>query len=465
MNNSWPSLKISWPDSSGLPLQTMATRHLGPRSPDDFAELCFADPSGQPLRQAAVHRDLQAFLTRHRFALVELPRDHGKSVQACVRALWELGRDPSLRIKIVCASDALAAERGRFLREAIAHNPWVRLAFPGLRPGRPWTETRFTVRRPADVIGPSVTALGVGAASTGSRADLLLCDDIVDVRALRSRADRERVTAFFHENLLNLLEPGGRFWGLFTPWHADDLNARLKANPAYAVFRRPVGDDLEPVWPEKWPRERLEERRRQIGAAAFARAYRLVCVPEAAAAVRGEWLRCWLEPAACSPVVLSVDPAVSCREGADRSALVVLGRTPANEIHCLEAVARRVPAPELLDLIDALDRRWRPDVILFESNAAFLGMKDLLARQARFGPKVKGVAQTKDKASRVSAFSVSVENGTFRLRGSGPHQVHPGQQALCDEMLTFPHGEHDDLLDAAATGTAYLLDRPEPRVW
>jgi hypothetical protein len=28
----------------------------------------------------------------------------------------------------------------------------------------------------------------------------------------------------------------------------------------------------------------------------------------------------------------------------------------------------------------------------------------------------------------------------------------------------FPFGEHDDLL-AAATGTAYLLDRPEPRVW
>jgi hypothetical protein len=32
-------------------------------------------------------------------------------------------------------------------------------------------------------------------------------------------------------------------------------------------------------------------------------------------------------------------------------------------------------------------------------------------------------------------------------------------------MTTFPFGEHDDLLDAAATGAAYLLDRPEPRVW
>jgi phage terminase large subunit-like protein len=40
-----------------------------------------------------------------------------------------------------------------------------------------------------------------------------------------------------------------------------------------------------------------------------------------------------------------------------------------------------------------------------------------------------------------------------------------GQQALFDEMTSFPFGEHDDLLDAAATGTAYLLDRPEPRVW
>ena len=43
------------------------------------------------------------------------------------------------------------------------------------------TATRFSIRRPAEVIGPSVTAFGVGAASTGTRADLLICDDIVDV--------------------------------------------------------------------------------------------------------------------------------------------------------------------------------------------------------------------------------------------------------------------------------------------
>ena len=163
--------------------------------------------------------------------------------------------------------------------------------------------------------------------------------------------------------------------------------------------------------------------------------------------------------------VLSVDPAVSSNPGADRTALVTLGKTATNQIHCLEAFARRVSAPELMQLIDDADRRQRPDAILFESNAAFAGLRDLLARHARFGPKIQSVVQTRDKASRVAAFSVPVENGTFRLRGAGPNHVDPGQQELWDEMTSFPLGEHDDLLDAAATGVAWMLERREPRIW
>src|SRR5262249_49805109 len=160
------------------------------------------------------------------------------------------------------------------------------------------------------------------------------------------------------------LEPGGRCWGLFTPWHRDDLNAELKKNAAFALYRRPVGDGLEPVWPEKWPAERLAERRREIGAAGLARAYRLGGGAAGGGAGRAGY---GTEPAAFEPVVLAVDPAVSCRAGADRSALVTLGLTAANEIHCVEATARRVAAPELVGLLDDADRRHRPDTILFES--------------------------------------------------------------------------------------------------
>jgi phage terminase large subunit-like protein len=124
-----------------------------------------------------------------------------------------------------------------------------------------------------------------------------------------------------------------------------------------------------------------------------------------------------------------------------------------------------VPTPELVHLINDLDRRWQPEVILFESNAAFAGVRDLLQRHARFGPKIRGVVKTCDKMSRALAPSVPVQNGAFRLQGRSASQVHAGQQELFDEMTTFPFGDHDDLLDAAATGTAHLLDRPEPRVW
>src|SRR5262245_15386012 len=289
--------------------------------PNAFIEHCCTDPDGRPLVQSLVHREIQRFLSAHSNAIVELPRDHGKTVQVCARVVWELGRNPALRIKIVCATERIAEERGRFLRRAIADNPRVREVFPRLRPGAPWAETCFSVERPAEGIGPSVTTLGVGAALTGTRADLLVCDDIVDVRSLTSAAERARVKAFFRDNLMNLLEPDGRCWCLFTPWHASDLNAELKHGGAFALFRRAVGRDMRPVWPERWSRRRLMERQMEIGAASFARAYRLVPLNEEVMTIRPQWVRFWCDEEPATRTVLAVDPAVSTKPSADASAL------------------------------------------------------------------------------------------------------------------------------------------------
>ena len=436
--------------------------------PNQFIQFCFTDHQGQPLRQSTIHRELQAFLSGHSRALIELPRDHGKSVQVCARVLWELGHNPGLRVKFVCATDSLARERSRFLREAIAGNPRVRLVFPQLRPAKPWAMEAFTIIRPAEVIGPTVAAFGIGSGSTGARADLLICDDIVDVRSLHSRRDRQRVIDDFHNNVLNLLEPDGRFWGLCTPWHAEDLNARLKLNPAFAVFRRAIDSELRSIWPEKWPQHKLRERRQEIGEAAFARGYRLLPVVEEERMIRSEWIQFWHEELALDRFekrILSVDPALSVLANADASAFVILGRVAGHaEIRCLDAVARRVAAPELVEIIDDLDRRWQVDVILFESNAAFSGIRDLLIRQTRFGAKIQGIIQTRSKLARIAGFSLPVQNGLFRLKGS-PSGVDPSQRNLYEEMSTFPFAAHDDLVDAAATGCMYLLDRPDPRVW
>jgi predicted phage terminase large subunit-like protein len=325
-----------------------------------------------------------------------------------------------------------------------------------------------------------------------------VCDDVVDVKALRSETIREKTKQVFRENLVNLLEPGGRAWLLFTPWHAADLNAELKSSSAYAHYRRAVGDDLEPVWPEKWPRERLAERRAEIGESSFARAFRLRTLAEEDCLIRAGWVQYWQgERPGVSPtwewsragegvastsalrldarqgsderednsrfVVLAIDPAVSKKRTADASALVTLAKV-GGKVCCLEAIARRVSAPELVQLIDDAERRWQPDVILFESNAAFKGIKDLIAAHARFGSKVKEIVHSSDKTARMHSFSVRVENGAFLLHGENG-VVDPGQQELLDEMLAFPVGKHDDLVDAAAFGSAYLFDMREPRAF
>ena len=88
---------------------------------------------------AEVHTDLQNHLSAHRLALVELPRDHGKTTQVCLRVLWELGRAPNLRIKIVCASEAIAVDRSRFLRRSIEQNRRLGRVFPHLRKSQPWS--------------------------------------------------------------------------------------------------------------------------------------------------------------------------------------------------------------------------------------------------------------------------------------------------------------------------------------
>ncbi len=435
--------------------------------PGEFVAFCFRDPAGRALLPGAVHRELQRFLSANPRALVELPRDHGKTVQVCGRVVWELGRTPGLRVKLACATDALAEQRGRFVRDAVADNPRVRLVFPHLVPGTPWGAEAFTVSRPAAAVGPSVQAFGVGSGATGTRADLLVCDDVVDERALHSRAARDRVADVFANTLVNLLEPSGRLWSLSTPWHAEDLTARLKRNSAYRVFRRAVGPDLEPVWPEKWSREALAARRAEVGAAAFARGYHLNPVSPDEVAVRPEWVR-FTSPgprADYERVVVSVDPAVSVKPGADPSAVVVLGRRPnATVVDCLSAQARRVAAPELVDWLAVTDAAWRPDVVLFESNAAFAGIRDLLIRHAQFGARVVGVTQSRSKDARVAALAVAVQAGAFRLAGSAG--VPDSSQAeLFAELTTFPFAPHDDLADACAAGVAHLLGQREPRMW
>jgi phage terminase large subunit-like protein len=162
--------------------------------------------------------------------------------------------------------------------------------------------------------------------------------------------------------------------------------------------------------------------------------------------------------------IMAVDPAASTSRRADRSALVVLAKY-GEEIRVLDAIARRLTGDALAKLIEAWDDLWKPQVIVFESNGPFAAFADIVRHRSPYGCKLKEFHQTRDKGSRVLAFSVPVENGTLRLKGIAESGVHSTQYELFVEITSFPQGEHDDLLDACMMGTAYLMGAKEPRIF
>ena len=70
------------------------------------------------------------------------------------------------------------------------------------------------------------------------------------------------------------------------------------------------------------------------------------------------------------------------------------------------------------------------------------------------------MTQSSDKAARVAVLSVPVETGGMRLKGL--NAVDESQRELFEEMIAFPFGEHDDLVDAAAMGTVVGVQPVSP---
>lgn len=63
--------------------------------------------------------------------------------------------------------------------------------------------------------------LGIGTSITGKHADIVITDDIVNLKDRISRAEREKTKASYME-LQNIKNRGGRFINTGTPWHKED---------------------------------------------------------------------------------------------------------------------------------------------------------------------------------------------------------------------------------------------------
>lgn len=82
-----------------------------------------------------------------------------------------------------------------------------------------------------------VLGLGINTSITGKHADIVVTDDIVNIKDRISRAERERTKTQYME-LQNIVNRSGRFINTGTPWHKEDaisIMPNVKKHDCYST--------------------------------------------------------------------------------------------------------------------------------------------------------------------------------------------------------------------------------------
>lgn len=199
-------------------------------------------------------------------------RNSGKSTIVGLFCAWLLLNDADLRILVLAADLALARKMVRNVKRVIERHPLTRR----LKPARAdqWAAEQFTVNRKAELRDPSMLARGIGANLTGSRADVVICDDVEVPNTCDTAVKRMDLRTRLAE-IEYVLVPGGLQLYVGTPhtYHTIYAEAaRLDAGeerPFLIGFRRLALPLLTPKggsrWPERFPPERIALLRERSG--------------------------------------------------------------------------------------------------------------------------------------------------------------------------------------------------------
>jgi len=120
------------------------------------------------------------------------------------------------------------------------------------------TNLSNTIKGQSQIVG-----LGLGTSITGKHADIVVTDDIVNIKDRISSAERER-TKIAYQELQNIKNRGGRFVNTGTPWHKDDCFTLMPNPQKYDCYSTGLMTD-----------EDIDEMKYRMSASLFAANYEL----------------------------------------------------------------------------------------------------------------------------------------------------------------------------------------------
>lgn len=399
---------------------------------------------------------------------INMPPRHGKSEFASKYLPgWYLGMFPRRRVILASYGASFASQWGRKVRDLLDEDgDWI---FDVRIRGDSKAADIWEI---ADHAGGMQTC-GVGGPLTGKGADLLIIDDpIKNAEEANSETYREKTWDWFTSTAYTRLEPGGALIVIQTRWHEDDLTGRILRNAAetgerWDTVNLPAlagdGDILgrragEALWPERYGEEELGRIRRTIGSYQFSALYDQSPSPADGGLFKRHWFRYWKRAGDAYQLIGpdgarhvrsadcrrfgTMDLAFSLKKSADFTVIAAWAVTPAKDLILLDLLRERMEAKDLVPSVKAMTERWGLAYVGIEK---ILGQALVVSEARQSDLNVRQLLPDADKVTRSIPAQIRMEGGQIYLP-----EGHPLLDDVEKELLSFPRGAHDDIVDVIA---------------
>lgn len=406
----------------------------------------------------------------YKILILSVPPRHGKSKQATIDfPAWLLGNFPDKEVITASYSAELATDFGTQTRELIQSEAYHAIFSTRLKTDQK-AKGRWKVAVPDEKgkmksTGGGYTSIGIGGAATGRGADVFIVDDPIKNREeADSEVYRDRVWNWFISTAWTRLHPKGVMIVIMTRWNMDDLVGRIterteelgslvkikllrfKAIADKDSKRRKEGEAL---WPERYPVDNLLATKSLIGPYEFQSLFQGTPILAGDREFKEEWLRSIDEEDVAlmnTRNFLTVDTAMSKKTQADFCGFCDNRVNKENFWH-LMAWRMKIGPEALVDTLFTLYAKNRYEKIGIEKTAYLDGLKPYLDSEQRkrnvFLPIVELQHKQVAKEVRVRGLIPRYASGSvFHVTGRC--------DALEEEMMQFPSGVHDDVIDAVA---------------
>ena len=196
--------------------------------PPTRAQLCIAEY----LQNGPKRLQIQAF------------RGVGKSWITAAFVLWTLYNDSNKKVMVVSASKDRADAFSIFCQRLILEVPWLSHLKPKNDDQR-WSRISFDIGPAAPHQAPSVKSVGITGQLTGSRADLMVLDDV--------EVPNNSMTELQREKLLQLVT---ECESILTPKKDSRIMFLGTPQTTFTVYNKLRERNYKPfVWPARYPRK------------------------------------------------------------------------------------------------------------------------------------------------------------------------------------------------------------------